>query len=492
MLVRYVTKKGWKKMKTGRTLLRQVCCLLMVAILLLPLIPMQTSAASNVLPIDVFSGDGNGNVVNNSYFGIPVLQGDEVLVFTSPKLYGTGPDYGIFHDDKAIMMEYWGSGYGCSIYSLDPADCPFPYYEGLYKAKLGVTYELRYYRSTDNGYTLSSTSITFTDATEKDNGYLMEYQVEGDVSYIPVGVVCDGNGAVAFLTHGGEIYSVELSDSNGGGNNPTQAPTQPDDPSPNQPTRGGNTPTNAPTDAPTEAPDEPTDNTEDDNNDDTDSTDETKDDDEDDEDDEDSKLPLILGGAGVILVAAIVIFFIMRGRNNNGGGNGGYTPDPPYNPEPPQPPYNPEPPQPFNPPEPFQPYNPEPPVFPPYDGGDRTRPVDNNKTRPGGGHSSTGLYLVGLEGPLMGQEYPISNGVTFVGRAVEANVRYPADTKGVSRKHLQIFWNNGILMIMDQGSTSGTYLRSRGKLEPNVPVALAEGDKIYLGSKKIQMIVKAK
>ena len=104
---------------------------------------------------------------------------------------------------------------------------------------------------------------------------------------------------------------------------------------------------------------------------------------------------------------------------------------------------------------------------------------------------SVRLSLNVISGPMAGQCYPISDSATLVGRALEANIRYPADTKGVSRKHCQIFWKNGALHIMDLGSTSGTFLRGKGQLQANVPVALTAGDIIYLGSKQVALQLKA-
>lgn len=104
---------------------------------------------------------------------------------------------------------------------------------------------------------------------------------------------------------------------------------------------------------------------------------------------------------------------------------------------------------------------------------------------------SVRLSLNVISGPMAGQCYPISDSATLVGRALEANIRYPADTKGVSRKHCQVFWKNGALHIMDLGSTSGTFLRGKGQLQANVPVALTAGDIIYLGSKQVALQLKA-
>lgn len=96
------------------------------------------------------------------------------------------------------------------------------------------------------------------------------------------------------------------------------------------------------------------------------------------------------------------------------------------------------------------------------------------------------LYLEIVDGPMTGQRYSVpDNGKLLLGRSMEANIRYPVDTRGVSRNHCQVFWNNGSLQVMDLGSSSGTYLRGKGQLAPNTPVPLTEGSIIYLGSKAV-------
>lgn len=94
------------------------------------------------------------------------------------------------------------------------------------------------------------------------------------------------------------------------------------------------------------------------------------------------------------------------------------------------------------------------------------------------------MYLEANDGPLFGQMYPIQDAGLLIGRCPEANIRFPENVKGISRKHCQIFWNQGDLQIVDLGSSAGTYISGKGKLIPNMPVPLKEGDSIYLGSKK--------
>ena len=99
-------------------------------------------------------------------------------------------------------------------------------------------------------------------------------------------------------------------------------------------------------------------------------------------------------------------------------------------------------------------------------------------------------WFVQIDGGTMnGFIYPVQSGI-LIGRNPECNVRYPADTKGISRRHCKIFVNNNTLYVMDIGSTAGTFLRGFGQLTPNVPKNINSGDVIYLGEKKNGIIVR--
>ncbi len=102
------------------------------------------------------------------------------------------------------------------------------------------------------------------------------------------------------------------------------------------------------------------------------------------------------------------------------------------------------------------------------------------------------ISIIGVGGQLNGLTYPVGQKNILIGRAEEATIRYTADTKGVSRKHCKVFWHNGGLMVMDLGSTSGTFLRGKGQIPTNTPVPISAGDVIYLGSKQNGLRIAAK
>ncbi|MCD8365210.1 MAG: FHA domain-containing protein [Clostridiales bacterium] len=90
------------------------------------------------------------------------------------------------------------------------------------------------------------------------------------------------------------------------------------------------------------------------------------------------------------------------------------------------------------------------------------------------------LCLNCLSGPLKGRSYNIGrNGMQF-GRDVDCAVRFPNDTKGISRHHCAIRWQQGVLVLVDMGSTYGTFQGDGRQLPQNYPVTIAPGSRFYL------------
>lgn len=98
--------------------------------------------------------------------------------------------------------------------------------------------------------------------------------------------------------------------------------------------------------------------------------------------------------------------------------------------------------------------------------------------------AGTSLYLYMEEGALKGKRYRITDKMLTLGRDYTCDIHFPAETKGVSRRHCQLCLKNGSVVIVDLGSSSGTFVRGEGRLSPNIPRELREGDSIYLGSKQ--------
>ncbi len=104
--------------------------------------------------------------------------------------------------------------------------------------------------------------------------------------------------------------------------------------------------------------------------------------------------------------------------------------------------------------------------------------LDNSDVFPG-----AALVLKCHGGYLNGRNYPIpSEGIT-IGREPDNSIRYPGQTPGISRHHVKIFWQNGQLMLLDMGSSNGTYVNQAGRILANHPIVLNPGDVFYLGER---------
>ncbi len=96
--------------------------------------------------------------------------------------------------------------------------------------------------------------------------------------------------------------------------------------------------------------------------------------------------------------------------------------------------------------------------------------------------NDSGYRLNGIAGVFSRRRFAIGNEVT-IGRGNNCQLRYPADTKGVSSLHCKLLVKDGILYAIDCGSTYGTFTEKGNKVPKDRYVPLAVGDKIYFGSK---------
>lgn len=100
-------------------------------------------------------------------------------------------------------------------------------------------------------------------------------------------------------------------------------------------------------------------------------------------------------------------------------------------------------------------------------------------TEDGGG--STGSAVEGLGGYFRGRRLTISDRPVTIGRdPARCSAVYPQNTKGVSGLHCRLSCSGGEIVLMDCGSTYGTYFGDGKKLSPNTPYKLRRGDTFYL------------
>lgn len=88
-----------------------------------------------------------------------------------------------------------------------------------------------------------------------------------------------------------------------------------------------------------------------------------------------------------------------------------------------------------------------------------------------------------------GRDYRTGSGRMTFGRGDGNKVQFPADDKGVSSNHCVLYHENGKLYLMDVGSTNGTFLNDKERLQPNVPYRIRKGTAFYLTNRKNTFVV---
>lgn len=95
-----------------------------------------------------------------------------------------------------------------------------------------------------------------------------------------------------------------------------------------------------------------------------------------------------------------------------------------------------------------------------------------------GGES--GLQLRGIGGYFNDVKFPLESKIIFGRDSSQCSAVYPGEVKGISRLHCSVEIKNGKVLLMDFGSTYGTFLSDGTKLEPNRPYYLNYGQSFYL------------
>lgn len=99
-----------------------------------------------------------------------------------------------------------------------------------------------------------------------------------------------------------------------------------------------------------------------------------------------------------------------------------------------------------------------------------------------GGPAGT-YYLAGQDGQFAGQRFPLNREMRL-GRNTANDIVFPADVPGISGSHCVLSPRSDGVVLVDLGSTYGTYQANGTKLAPNQKYLLKRGDAFCLGSKK--------
>ncbi len=90
------------------------------------------------------------------------------------------------------------------------------------------------------------------------------------------------------------------------------------------------------------------------------------------------------------------------------------------------------------------------------------------------------VVTMSASGDAVLSEHPGDKGLLTVGRSAGNDIVLPDPEKRVSSRHARVERVGHAWNLQDLGSTNGTFLNDR-KLEPNVPAALQNGDRIGVG-----------
>jgi len=449
-------------MKTFRKTIALLLSLLLAGAMVC-LLPQEARAATGPIPVLCVSIDGNGEAVGVE-IGIPVKRSNGLGVFAHEGLY-TSDDLIYFADigEEGAFMTYSGSSVGVDMFNVESGDANLCYDVGFpvigQKGKLvGFNSDLE----------LLSYNIQVTGGSEDLNSvgmYDLEINFTKFGEFVAPVAVLDESGALIGMVvsyNGTAVYGfgpVEAAAGSGSAEPETDTPKEeekPEEDSPEAPSRGSSE--DASEEAQEESSEEPGSTGENEEA----SSSETTTPGKDIIHEDDDYTWLIVGGVLLVLAVVLIVLFT-RKKKPIPGENHKLV---------------------------FEDYPPTKPADSEYP---KTKPVPE---KPGWEDDTTdnevGLFAVGVAGVLKGREYPISERGILCGREEDADVRYPAETKGVSRRHCRVFWKDGVLVLMDVGSKSGTLLRGKGPIPANEPVPVVEGDVFYLGSKENALTIRLK
>lgn len=98
--------------------------------------------------------------------------------------------------------------------------------------------------------------------------------------------------------------------------------------------------------------------------------------------------------------------------------------------------------------------------------------------------------LVGISGPLQGKVYDFTSEITIGRDPAQCNAVFPANTPGISRKHCSVRVMGSAPMIIDRGSSSGTFLANGQRVSAEQWAAI--NGTFYLGNRQNMFSVNIK
>lgn len=109
----------------------------------------------------------------------------------------------------------------------------------------------------------------------------------------------------------------------------------------------------------------------------------------------------------------------------------------------------------------------------------------------GGGRGEPQLFC--LSGDFSGRRFRVGEQPLSLGRdPTQCSLVFRTDAAEISRKHCSLSYHKGkgIFLLLDHGSSNGTYLRDGRRLEPHKVYELRPGDRFFLSGNRHEFEVR--
>ncbi len=106
----------------------------------------------------------------------------------------------------------------------------------------------------------------------------------------------------------------------------------------------------------------------------------------------------------------------------------------------------------------------------------------NSKSNADGGSGSA--IINGVSGVMNGKSYQVRDLITIGRNREVCQICYPMNAHGISGVHCQIQRQGKDYVIVDNGSSYGTYIGNGERLKPNISYKIGSGDFFYLADRE--------
>ena len=95
-----------------------------------------------------------------------------------------------------------------------------------------------------------------------------------------------------------------------------------------------------------------------------------------------------------------------------------------------------------------------------------------------------------MQGTFANNSFTITGNLIMGRSASRCHLVYPQNTPGVSNVHCELRVVNGVLYLIDRGSSYGTFVGNQMRLNPNQPYQLHNGEVFYLAAMQNSFMVR--